>query len=1117
MTVVEDQLTNAIRMIRSYDALVVVGAGVSANHYPMTDQLPPLLWQAVESDPVALAELRIRTSGSGSAKEILWSSPDSLQLGWELLRQFAPARRTFQSAFAVLDADREPSSAHYDLARLVNSGHVNAVISYNWDTCLERAHEQLYGVRLPSGLLHKPHGDAAEPQQAWVLPDEDGQVPPDVLHHVVQLSERPRTLVVLGYSGSDATVVESLLAPLQERWPVVRVSPSASGEGAIHSTADSALAEFASQLTRPVPLPGWKYVSFLRSRNFLAALRGERLRPTDVDACPEFPAAQRLAERLLTSRFATLSGSSGTGKSITAFHAARRLNRKGWRVIELNQAGVASLADVREFQLLPGPVLAVVDDAQAIDRAVVADIESSVDDTHAVLLVSTKRLEMRNDETLSASQAMKVLHDFCRTNIDTVGPFLAQLDDRVGWSVFSETPEKRLALALRTTAEPWLYTFVASGGERRINGALDRAVEDVDSALVLAFICVAQMTSRDAGVTHEHLVAMVNTHASSRFSPDGVLQSARIDSALTFLVNERLIREHDGRIRAAHIRIAEKALQNLGQRETDAIGTTIRACVRENLLTENIDVAGKFWLFRVFDRMDIYRYRWASSIVDEEVSYSLLRQCLTAAPGSDRGVALNLLWSSEWLHPLSDAAAHELATNIINWLPTITSEEVNGYRWILSSFRSDHNTAYERIRHSASAYLLAERLSNSGVRWAAMDWVHVINEFTPKVQTGALLRWSEEFENGIDPTLLTDWLSDRDEHSHPFEVYDLIDMLVSIAPHTAIAAFHACADQIVRAIERDFSDAATNFFDWAFGSMLYVAVLADAPSAPNPFDKEDLIHESDSDRMEFVNSRRPTLLELAAVVLATMHKVDWPAATRTLHRKKKYQIHSLDMLFWWLACLSTDITDEIAATLSTEWLLRIVDEAKQEGPSTGNPFTAVEHLLRHLCWGARGESVVRTFLEQNETIIECFPSTLIIRYPDLAAQWIRKDRRVDVPAPRSEGWETLTTDLKAIADIDRQAAVQWLGQMTDEILAAFINPQKHNLTDIDRFLHLTDDLDSTFLDTVIEQIDIDDARENWQTSWKDTPEDTRTLLQRISHAPGPAAVLAESITGRRSR
>lgn len=88
---------------------------------------------------------------------------------------------------------------------------------------------------------------------------------------------------------------------------------------------------------------------------------------------------------------------------------------------------------------------------------------------------------------------------------------------------------------------------------------------------VLALICLAQMTSRDAGVTRERLDSAAARHASARVCPDGALQSDRIDRALLFLTNEKLICERDGRIRGAHIRIAEKALQ-------DSCRPVIRRC-----------------------------------------------------------------------------------------------------------------------------------------------------------------------------------------------------------------------------------------------------------------------------------------------------------------------------------------------------------------------------------------------------------------------------------------------------------------------------------------------------------------------------------------------------------
>ena len=1118
---VESQLSRAAAMLRPFGAVVVVGAGVSVAHYPMTAQLPPLLWQAIDGAQDALTELRARTGASGNAKEILGLDTDALQVGWQLLREYPLARDAFQLAFAALDADREPSSAHLDLARLISSGHVEAVVSYNWDTCLERAHERLYGVPLPSGLLHKPHGDAAHTEGTWVLPDEDGQVTAEIHAHVAQLSDHPRTLVVLGYSGSDVTVVQSLLSPLQARWPVVRITPSAVGEGAIPLPADVALASLASQLAPPEPHSGWRYITFQRGRSFLAALRGERLRPTDVDACPELPAAARLADRLLSARFATLSGASGTGKSITAFHAARRLNRAGWKVVELKQPGVASAAHIEELRSIAGPVLAVIDDAQAIDPRVLAEFEACADDDHAVLLVSTERLEARDDETLLAAQAVQVLHAYCQNHLDTVGPMLTELDDRVRWSVFADTPEQRLELALRSGAEPWLYMFVASGGERRIVGALDRAVENGDAALLLALICIGQMTSRDAGVTRDELTLVAGTHGSSRFRTDGTFQHQRVEDALIVLMGEKLIREHDGRIRAAHIRIAEKSLQDLGRRELHAIGETVRACVRANLLDESLDIVGKFWLFRVFDRIDDYRYRLADSLVDEEVSTSLLRQCINASPGRDRGVALNLLWSSEWLRKLSDTGASELAESMITWIPDLVSEEVNGFRWMLSGLRSNHQEAHGRVRASTSARMLGERLAVAGTRWSAIDWTNVIREFSPDLRSGILLNWSEEFEAGLDTDLMSGWLSERDEYSHPFEIYELIDELAALAPRVAALALDVCGDEIRSAIELDLADASSNFSEWIFGTMFIVATLADAPKRPqdenenenenDDNDEQGEVREIERARDEFLTTREPALRELAAKALDVMSGVNWPAATRSLERKKKYELHNLDLMLGWLSYLSTDITDRIALALSTDWLLRIVDEARRESGSDLSPFGAVDHLLYHLTGGEQGRAMVREFLEDQEVEIEVFPAVLVETCPDLAVRWLQRGARVGVDSPRGSGWRATTSQLKAVADVDRNAGILWLEQMSDDLLAILSQPQKHDLDGVAEFIGLADDLSATGVSTMIGRLDAPAVREIWRIRLQDTPHEMRALLQRVAATSGEIAEVADGL------
>lgn len=383
-----DELSIAVGQVRSHGAVAVLGAGLSAARYPMTAQLRSVLWHALDHDSAARAALAAELGrADGPAKSLVGDDPAAIDAGWRTVERHPSVRDVFQRAFSRLDADREPSPGHYALARLIHAGLVEYVVSFNWDTALERAHEQLFGVSLAGrpDVLAKPHGDADDPGASWVLPHQAGVVPREVLGRIAE--QRPRVLLVVGYSGSDPAVVRELLGPARERWPVVHVSPNASGPEVIAGAADEVLPALADRLQAPVDNPGWRWVTFRRSRDLRAALLGYRLGPQDVAACPELPGSRQVAERLAQTRFSVLVGDSGSGKSITAFQAAALMNKAGWSAVELSQPGVATEETVRAFAGLPGPVLAVVDDAQALPPEVVHAFERAVADDHAVLIV----------------------------------------------------------------------------------------------------------------------------------------------------------------------------------------------------------------------------------------------------------------------------------------------------------------------------------------------------------------------------------------------------------------------------------------------------------------------------------------------------------------------------------------------------------------------------------------------------------------------------------------------------------------------------------------------------------------------------------------------------------
>ena len=406
------QLEAAIAQLRSYGA-VALGAGLSAARYPMVHELRSLLWHALDSNQNTRARLAATLGvADTNAKTLLGDDEERLELGWRALGQDHQARRAFQQGFARLDVAREPTPGHYAVARLIHAGIIEYVISFNWDTALERAYEQLFGTSLVGreALVAEPHGDPADPAAAWILPNEPGAIPESVSDRMASLvAERPRVLLVVGYSGSDAAVVQQLVGPAEERWPVVRVGPTVEGPETVTGFADDVMPVLADALNAAVDMVGWRWVGFSQSRDLRAALLGYRLGPQDVLACPKPPAAVTVAQRLRQTGFAVIVGDSGAGKSITAFHAAHELHREDWAVVELSQPGVATRADVRTLGSLADRVVAVVDDAQAWEGDVIQALERAASENHAVVLVATNRSPGQELIRVSAEQSVLAL------------------------------------------------------------------------------------------------------------------------------------------------------------------------------------------------------------------------------------------------------------------------------------------------------------------------------------------------------------------------------------------------------------------------------------------------------------------------------------------------------------------------------------------------------------------------------------------------------------------------------------------------------------------------------------------------------------------------------------
>jgi len=1071
-----DQLSAAAGQIRSYGAVTVLGAGLSAARFPMTTQLRSLLWHAIDAVPAARDGLAATLGIAGTAKEMIGQDSDAVDSAWRLVERDPAVRTAFQRAFARLDADREPSAAHYALARLVHAGLVEYVVSFNWDTALERASEQLFGTSLTGrrDLLAKPHGDAAQPDVPWVLPHQEGVVPQDVIDHVAELSaERPRALLVVGYSGSDEVVVSQLLTPAAGRWPVIRVGPSATGDEAVTGTADDVVPALADALDAPIELPGWRWVTFTRFRDLSAALLGYRLGPQDVNACPELPVAKLVADRLRQARFAAMVGDSGSGKSITAFQVARRLNKEGWAVVELAQPGIASSGTIRTFEAVRGPVLAVVDDAQALSPDVVAQFERAASGDHAVLVVSTERPAGQERVTVSATRAVAALERHCLNREEEVTRLVAEIDDRVGHGAMREPLRRRLESA-KSADYPWQFMYVLSGGERRIGAALDSLAADGDSALLFGILAAAQLLSLDAGASLDYLLR----HARALGRDERWLRDG-----LATLVEHRLVVDRQARLRTPHLRIADRGLLVLCRTPQQPQSRELVTFLRSRLLDPAESLQGKLWALRAVDQSDPLRYGRPQMLLDEQTAEFLADACLVASPGRERSIAAYLLWEIGWWRALSTTLAERVAAALPGWILAVTSDDVFGLRWVLSGLRSQYPELHGAVSAQVAPEDVAERLADHGTPETGEDWGHLLTELA-HAHGADSDTWGSRFQDMIDTDRLVAWVASAPPGASIRGNAELVHHLAWLAPRAAAAALTAITPTLSRRLEQDVAVASQDITPWAFSLFPVLNTQDEA------FWQANRAHAA-----------------LRQSVLDLVRSTDWAAAGGSLARAALHETAQLDLLTFSLASFAPDALAAMLAAIS-------LDHLDQISEGHWRDLAGIQHLVVSLAAGVDREPA-RSWVERHRYEIERLPTLVVPIAPRVAVELIERGGHVDLDPQDGLRWGWCAEALAALLREHRDAASAAVAASSAAITAGLTLRQANMTEDLAEFVTALDELDPGMLVRLLEAADVETARQHWPERLAGSAEEAAAadlLIRRALLTRGAVAELAQAVS-----
>jgi hypothetical protein len=746
MTDGSHQLKSLAGEIRVADAVVVVGAGFSFEAgMPLSGHLPPLVWHTLDSHPYIICRT-CETLGvaPGYAKDVIGLDSEKLRVAFSSIAAAPDARRTFQYGFAGLDRERSKncSVAHAALARLIHCGLVVQTISLNWDSLLETAFERRYGIDVNADArrLWKPHGDCKRPDDKWTLPHQPGTISDELVRKMTSIAaERPRILLIVGYSERDEVVVERLIAPLARGWRVFRIGPNATGEGAIRGPAADSIALLANCLVSEPEFPGWEFVSFAGQRGIEAAISGESLGPRDTEICPRLPYFGSMKTALDLLHTVEIAGGSGCGKSITAWQLAADLNGEGWEVLRPASA-CSSHEIVTETVVAPSTWkrVLVIDDTQKYPEGFGTGLAERTSDRLKVIRATTDfQGETANVFRLPAKPAVTTLADAMRRRRPEVLPIVRRYDPQVGDGYLDIPLERRIKDA-EEAGTPWQFAYILRGGWSQAKRTLDNLRDSNRADRLLFCIAVRQVVSLDEGCAVEHATQSV---AMIGGDPDSV------PNELEFLRSQAAILSGTP-IRCPHIQSALVAMQRFLADRRDPLFSPAVAYLRTTCVDNQSPLRGVSWL--ISELYSIDSLRGIEFLTEEDVS-GLVQRCCRAVAGVERRDAAFLL--STLLRPhgfVLKALAHHHAI-LQGWLERV--EAVNAYALgtLINNLYNADRPEMQRLVGSAVPERIAERLAGAstqeGYAWgyfldrlslAGKQWRTAMKVVLPADRIGAL-------------------------------------------------------------------------------------------------------------------------------------------------------------------------------------------------------------------------------------------------------------------------------------------------------------------------------------------------------------------------------------------
>jgi hypothetical protein len=1057
------------------DAIVVIGAGFSFEAgMPLSGQLAPLVWYTLDSHP----EVRHATCDAlgvlrGNAKEVIGLDWHKLRVAFSSIEAAPDARRTFQHSFARLDRERSLtcSPAHAALARLIHRGVVLQAISLNWDTLLDAAFARKYGIDLngETTMLWKPHGDCKCPDNEWTLPHQPGQISDELVQRMkVLAAERPRILVIAGYSERDEVVAERLIALLARGWRVFRIGPHATGEGAIRCSAVESLEYLANRLSPEPEFRGWEYVSFADQRGVEAAISGESLGPRDADACPRLPYFASAKRHLDLLHTVEIAGGSGCGKSITAWQLAADLNREGWEVLRPNPA-----CKERELSMeaaTTGPLwkrVLVIDDTQKFPDRFADRVAERASNRLKVIRATTDFAgEASSAFRLPAKAAVTALAGEMRRRRAEILPIVRRYDPQVG-DGYLDIPLERRIEGAEEASTPWQFAYILRGGWSQAKRALDN-LRDLNRADRLLFcVAVRQMVSLDAGCTQEEAMEGVARLGGDPGSVRDGLDLLRRQAAILPGIP----------IRCPHIQAAIVVMQRFLTDQRDPLFPAAVSLLRAACIENRPPLRGVSWLLSELYFTDAFRR--VGNFPSAEDIEGLVQRCCGALAGVERRDAAFLLSTLLGHRTLTVQALKPYQGVLMSWLESAEGVSAYALGAMINDLYNADKPAMQLLVGSAAPSKIAGQLA--GARAAeGYAWGHFLDRLSLA---------GKEWRTAMKAVLPAGPIRTLAAAFNPWEIGQLDGCLKGIAAiddDLATECLEAAMPALQAAFREDPVEAFTDINDVRW------SILGQHPfgdSTPNRAQRRLSKTMTDA-----INPER------MVAGMCSCRYGDW----------ERYA-----GLLFWLRQVNPGKHKAIVEHLNWE---RLDARAAELWAKPPREFRL---LLHGLVSNKNGDPVRAWIAAHADKISEIDPITASI-CPEAAVAVMRKGGRLNLAGHNASDWRLQAAALWRVGEVERDLAVAVLDADKARVADCLSKLGIVDCEELPVFLEFLEQFAPNFLPELFQSVDPSVASANWPLPLTNNRKQVRDGARRIfkfaqRHAAGELKALAERLSVRRPR